>query len=375
MKGIIKKRFVGVLKYGSLMVLLCGIMLAGKLNTYVVKADCIELTPWIFYQTGTTTSAWNSGEKCAYSSVTGVNGETLKEEDFPLQVWDEESEAYVAKAVTTSFSGITDGFDADILSNGWSVDTGHGSYVSINPYTVTAHMENLKVEKGHSYTVTFTGSATSKKYVYVEIRDKKSGQTNYLATVSYKIIALDTTSQTYSITFKSNADAYIRVRLMLGAFNATYDYSGNDISDIINPLEKNWTGTVSIRNFALEDITDNQTTVNTVTTTNVADSTSGKVSRPARVKSLKITRKKGRTVSLTWKKINKANGYQIVYARNKKFTKSKKKILIKRNAKTTKIIKNLKKGKTYYFRVRAYKSVNGKRRYGKFSKVKKIKIK
>ena len=36
--------------------------------------------------------------------------------------------------------------------------------------------------------------------------------------------------------------------------------------------------------------------------------------------------------------------------------------------------KNLKKGKTYYIKVRAYKVIDGKKVYGTYSKVKKIKM-
>ena len=39
-----------------------------------------------------------------------------------------------------------------------------------------------------------------------------------------------------------------------------------------------------------------------------------------------------------------------------------------------KTITKLKKGKTYYVRVRAYKKLSGKKIYGKWSKIKKIKI-
>lgn len=38
------------------------------------------------------------------------------------------------------------------------------------------------------------------------------------------------------------------------------------------------------------------------------------------------------------------------------------------------MIKKLKKNKKYYFRARAYKTVVGKKKYGKWSSVKKVKI-
>ena len=66
-------------------------------------------------------------------------------------------------------------------------------------------------------------------------------------------------------------------------------------------------------------------------------------------------------------------GYEITYATNSKFTKGKKVIT---TTKTSKTFTKLKKGKTYYVRVRAYKvDSTGKKVYGKYSSVKKIKIK
>ena len=68
--------------------------------------------------------------------------------------------------------------------------------------------------------------------------------------------------------------------------------------------------------------------------------------------------------------VKDAKGYQLQYALNKKF-KKKKSIQTK---KTKYTIKKLKKKKTYYIRVRAYK-MNGKKKvYGKWSTVKKVKI-
>lgn len=81
--------------------------------------------------------------------------------------------------------------------------------------------------------------------------------------------------------------------------------------------------------------------------------------------------KKGRKLVVRWNAVKDAKGYQLQYALNKKF-KKKKSIQTK---KTKYTIKKLKKKKTYYIRVRAYK-MNGKKKvYGKWSTVKKVKIK
>ena len=81
--------------------------------------------------------------------------------------------------------------------------------------------------------------------------------------------------------------------------------------------------------------------------------------------------KKGRKLVVRWNAVKGAKGYQLQYALNKKF-KKKKSIQTK---KTKYTIKKLKKNKTYYIRVRAYKMNGRKKVYGKWSKVKKVKIK
>ena len=87
---------------------------------------------------------------------------------------------------------------------------------------------------------------------------------------------------------------------------------------------------------------------------------------------LKVTNTNGRNLVVKYSKVSGAKGYQITYATNSKFTKGKK---VVNTTKRTKTIKKLKKGKTYYVRVRAYKKDStGRKVYGKYSKVKKVKI-
>ena len=83
---------------------------------------------------------------------------------------------------------------------------------------------------------------------------------------------------------------------------------------------------------------------------------------------------KGRTITVKWKAIPGAEGYQIVRA-TKKSGKYKTVKTIK-NAKTVSW-KNtkLKKGKTYYYKIRAYRTVAGKPVYSSYSAVKYKKVK
>ena len=88
-----------------------------------------------------------------------------------------------------------------------------------------------------------------------------------------------------------------------------------------------------------------------------------------------LTSSKAGTIKLKWKKLSGADGYEIQYARNAKFTKNKKKVTVKKAAATSKTIKKLKKKSRYYVRIRAYKKANGKTAYSKWSAKKSVKCK
>lgn len=82
---------------------------------------------------------------------------------------------------------------------------------------------------------------------------------------------------------------------------------------------------------------------------------------------------KGRKARVTWRRSRAAGGYQIQYSRFKSMKKAKKKTVTK-NRTTRKTISKLKKGKTYYFRIRTYKKAGGKKYYSAWSGKKRIKI-
>lgn len=101
------------------------------------------------------------------------------------------------------------------------------------------------------------------------------------------------------------------------------------------------------------------------------------------IKSLKkSSSKKKYYLKIQIRQINKRgiygeNGYQIKHATNSKFKKAKT-IKLSRNKKSsiTKKSWKVKKGKTYYVKVRGYmKTRTGKVIYSKYSKVKKLKVK
>lgn len=74
---------------------------------------------------------------------------------------------------------------------------------------------------------------------------------------------------------------------------------------------------------------------------------------------VKVKRVSSKKTKITWKKVKGADGY-IVYTATQK-GKYKKTKVIKGNKKLTYLKKNCKKGKKYYFKVKAYVVYNGKR--------------
>jgi hypothetical protein len=82
-----------------------------------------------------------------------------------------------------------------------------------------------------------------------------------------------------------------------------------------------------------------------------------------------------KSFTFKWTKVKKANGYEIQYATNKAFTKNAKKVTVKGAKKTSKTIKGLKKGKTYYVRIRPYATKGGKKYLGIYTVAKKVKVK
>ena len=96
------------------------------------------------------------------------------------------------------------------------------------------------------------------------------------------------------------------------------------------------------------------------------------VTNPRKVQTKLAKSTKKRKITFKWKKTT-GTGYQYQWSTSKNF---KKNYLTKTTKKTNVTISTSKSRKTYYVRVRAYKThSNGKKYYGKWSTVKKVKVK
>lgn len=76
-----------------------------------------------------------------------------------------------------------------------------------------------------------------------------------------------------------------------------------------------------------------------------------------------------------WGKVTNCSGYQVQYSKKRSFSSVIATRTVSGSSKTSYTGKNFTKGKTYYVRVRSYKTVDGKKYYSSWSSVKSIKCK
>jgi hypothetical protein len=227
----------------------------------------------------------------------------------------------------------------------------------VKTYTCTV-CKSTKTETisktGHKYTVTKTVKPTVKAQGYTLKTCSVCGtkiKTNYTA----KLIAMSKckvtgVKSTYAYTGKSLAPTvtvkYGKIKLTKGT-DYTVSYKNN---------KKTGKATITIKGKGKYS--------GTITKTFVI------VPKKAVVSSVKSAKTK--TVTVKWKKDSQSTGYELLYSTSSKF-KSAKKLTVKKNSTVTKTLSSLKKGKTYYVKVRSYKTISGKKYYGAYSAVKKVK--
>ncbi|MBE6719963.1 MAG: hypothetical protein E7571_04810 [Ruminococcaceae bacterium] len=94
---------------------------------------------------------------------------------------------------------------------------------------------------------------------------------------------------------------------------------------------------------------------------------------PTATKITKLTAK-SKAFAVKWSKAANCMGYQVQYSTSKNM-KGAKTVTVKGSSTLTRTVKNLKKKKIYYVRVRAYNKYGGKTYFTKWSAVKKVKTK
>ena len=376
MRKVFNKALAGVTSATLIATLALGVNF-----TSTVKADEAKSvdTVWSFTQGG----QYNPDEPAntGYIKSVSVGNETLAN-------WERGKKT----KQTQTASKATTGFTMNIKNTGWDAGWGNNP-VDINPWAVEAS-NTIEAKAGHIYKVSFKAKASKKKYGYVAfgtdiVTDQATGATltpydqapiEMSDDASNQIITLGTTEKKFTFTFTNWVSAKnIKTSIMLGAFDAQYDYAGEDVSSIITEVENNWNGTVVVSDFTITDEGLNKefvveppkpsqpTTKPSVTPgNNNGGNNQPAVTKPAakklaRVAKVKAKNNKAKTVKVTWRKVANAKKYEVKVG-NKTYTAKK----------ATLTVKKLKKGKTYKIKVRA-KATGFKT--GAWSKTVKVKIK
>ena len=261
------------------------------------------------------------------------------------------------------------------------------------------HLSDVEVTEGETYNVVSEGYEGTEKLVYTYYRDNActlpvSGKPS-VAGVYY--VRAEVPETEYDAVVKSNV-AKITILSTKPMSSSTPDPGGNDpgaspsanpggndpeASPSANPGGSDPGASPSANPGGSDPGKQPGTSPSTTPggiTSGVSTGGNGqgnKITSKPQIKRVSLAGVKAgkKKVTVRWKKISTASGYQVQTAFNKKFTKGKKSCLIKKGKTTKKTISGLKGKKVYYVRVRGYCLYQGQKIYGKWSKVKKVKVK
>ncbi len=252
----------------------------------------------------------------------------------------------------------------------YEVTEGTDGYYSDEENETDWYYHSPAFEEGDKITVNYT-DGTSEEFVY-----KKGGESwdfvnddNEILNVESYVFKFDGTGKT---TFEVKLPDYgktINVPVTVVAKS-----SGGSTSDGGSTSGGGSTGGGGAAPAPAPTTDDSQKTEEQKPTTSITTTTTTETQKPATVKVSKTTAKKNGVV-VTWKTAKDVTGYEIQLATDKKFKKNKKTVKVNKKNASKKTVKKLKSKKKYYVRVRSYKIVNGKKVYGKWSKVKSVKTK
>lgn len=228
---------------------------------------------------------------------------------------------------------------------------------------VTAVVLNGTTLSADDYTVSYSGNINAGTATVTV-----SGKGNYTGSVSKAFTinkALNQiTLKKSAITKAYGAKAFSFDATALGGGKLSYKLSNKKVIKIVS-------GKATIVGYGKVTVT-----VTSAATANYQSATSKLTitvtPKITTLSSLKSS-KKGQ-MSLNWKMDKTATGYMITYSTSKTFNGAKS-VYVKSYKTTSQTISKLSKGKYYYVKMRAYKTVDGKKIYGEYSSVKKVKIK
>lgn len=270
-----------------------------------------------------------------------------------------------------------------------SVITKQPTCISVGEATLTCSecgavaVEELPKTADHAYDAVYTAPTcvTAGYYTYtcrdcgksyvVQTNEKATGHT-YKTTVTKA-----TTSKNGAITKKctkcgaETKTAIAKIKSVTLS-QTTFYYSGKAIKPIVKVTDSN--GKKIANTSYTVTYSSNKAIGTAKVTIKFKGNYSGTVTKTFKIipknVSISVISTSKKQIKFTWGKVSNCSGYQIQYSTSSSF-KSAKTVNITSNKTVSKVFKNLKSGKKYYFRIRAYKVVDGKKVYGNWSKASK----
>ena len=219
-------------------------------------------------------------------------------------------------------------------------------------------------------TISSAGMVTAKKVGTVKITATSAATSNYNAaskTVTIKVVP----AATASLTAENQATG---IKLTWKKVTGANGYKVYRESTLIKTITSGSTVT-----FADAKANTNGTkyTYKVVAKGTTGDSTLSRsrvIYRVARPAVSSVTNTAASKMTLKWGKNAKATGYVIHYSTDKTFKSGNKSVTVTSASAVSRVISGLTKGKTYYVRIRTYKTVGSAKYWSVWSAARSVKI-
>lgn len=265
--------------------------------------------------------------------------------------------------ITKTFNIIAKITDQNVSVTGIKNVTYKGS--RILQTIMVVYDKKIVLKEGTDYTVRYTnnlnvGTAT----VTITFKGYYTGtvaKTFKITKASQKI------SLTHSSYVKATASKFsLGAKLVTGNGKLSYSSSNSTIATV---NEKGMVSLTGKYGFVIISVKSNSTN------NYLAEKRTVKITvKPKQMQKPSLTLKGAGKVQVKWSVDKNASGYEVKYATNSEFKGPKTKLITGASQYST-TLSGLTKGKTYYVKIRAYKTINGEKVYGQYSNVVKILIK
>lgn len=268
--------------------------------------------------------------------------------------------------------------------------------VTIEISNQTVSGKTLSVKKGKTYTlkaeVSPSSAASANKKIKWSTSNKKiatvtsAGKVKIVGKGTVKITAKTADNKSATVTFKASTKKVRVSKVTLKADKKTV-VAGTKVNlkATVTPVTADntkltWTSSnKSVATVSSKGVVTTKK-AGKVTITAKAKDGSGKkatvkikVTAPSKTKITSVKNSKAKTAVIKWNKVSNAKGYEVSMSTSK--SKGYKVIKTINNKNTVTLTKTgLKKGKTYYFKVRSFVKVGSKKVYSSYSAVKSVKI-